>query len=47
MNQTKKTALLAILFLYTVICGILIADIGTSSIAGSSRGCIFDFIMRH
>jgi hypothetical protein len=28
MNQTQKIVLTAIMFVYTVICGIIIADIG-------------------
>lgn len=44
MSQTKKTVLLAILFIYTVVCGIIIADTGTSSVAGSGRPCILDYL---
>ncbi|NLB80956.1 MAG: hypothetical protein GX800_04965 [Clostridiaceae bacterium] len=37
MKTTNKAVLLALLFLYTVICGIIIADIGIACIAGSTR----------
>ncbi len=42
MSQEKKTALLTMLFVYTVICGIIIADLGTSSVAGSTRKTIIE-----
>jgi hypothetical protein len=44
MNQTQKIVLTAILFVYTVICGIVIADIGTSTVAGSARPSIIDML---
>ncbi len=36
-STAKKTALVTALFVYTVLCGILIADLGTSAVAGSTR----------
>lgn len=40
--QTKKIALITMLFIYTVLCGIIIADSGTSSVAGSERPVLVD-----
>lgn len=34
MSQKKKTVLVLALFVYVVTCGILIADLGTCSVAG-------------
>jgi hypothetical protein len=34
MSQMKKTLLIFVLFVYVVVCGILIADLGTCSVAG-------------
>jgi len=40
MSEFKKTALVAALFIYLVIVGILIADLGTCSVAGNGRESI-------
>ncbi|OQB14749.1 MAG: hypothetical protein BWY15_00900 [Firmicutes bacterium ADurb.Bin193] len=44
-SETKKTALVIMLFIYTVICGIIIADCGTSAIAGFSRALLVNKII--
>ena len=40
MSETKKAVLVTALFIYLVIAGILIADLGTCSVAGGGRESI-------
>lgn len=45
MTQKKKTVLVIALFVYVVLCGIIIADLGTCSVAGRKRGSIVEKII--